>query len=238
MVSKRSRRSEQTKENALTPAALLKPGAVALGAGLVGAVVWVGLSWVTQGDAGWMAIVVGALSGLAVRATAKTIRGAVPGALAAGVAVATAVVGKILVSLLVSGPNSGGSDIVISDYIMTHSLALDVVNDRMAKNQKVVWPAGVTLKSASSPSDFPKDIWEEAQRNFSALSGAEKSALRRKEEAKLREFLQPFQAEVKKAETKSRISFGWEDMLFVALGAAAAFGLGSRLSFRRAEEEE
>ncbi|HSF17689.1 MAG TPA: hypothetical protein VLK65_19255 [Vicinamibacteria bacterium] len=206
-------------------------------AGLVGAAVWAGISYLTGYEVGWIAWGVGALVGVAVRFASKpdvslTGDGAEdaireiraesnqvgPGVVAAAIAIAAVLVGKYAAVMLVIGNPSA---IDFQEELLISYVADEVVAEFEAEGRNVNWPEGVDPRFAEAEADYPRDAWTEASRRWEAMSAEARSQFEEETKAAV--------AAMMSQESKSAwlASFSAIDLLWFGLAAWTAFKLGA-----------
>lgn len=196
--------------------------------GLVGAAIWAGISYATNYEIGWIAWGIGFVVGFCVRVAAgENEEGFAPGATAAVIAIGAVLLGKYAAaSLLVAnlGIGTGGFDVQFTPEDMIVGIADEIVKQREAKGQKVVFPPGMTMEEASGQADYPPDIWQQAAAKWQAIPPAEqeKQLVARREET--RQMMASVPGALRQAAFTG--NFGIFDALWFFLAAATAYKLG------------
>jgi hypothetical protein len=197
-------------------------------AGLVGAAIWAGISYALNAEIGWIAWGIGVVVGFAVRLVAgESEEGFAPGATAAVIAIGAVLLGKYAAaSLLVAnlGIGTGGFNVEFTPEDMIVGLADEIVNEREAKGQKVVFPAGMTIEDASGQADYPPDIWQQAAAKWHAIPPAEQEKQLTAKREETRQMMASVPGALRQAAFEG--SFGIFDALWFILAAATAYRLG------------
>lgn len=133
--------------------------------GLVGAFAWAVVTHFTKVEIGFIAWLVGVLAGVTVRAVSNEDLGSASGAAALVAALLCIVIGKLGVSYLMVRNFNG---LLVSAEEATSYIADIVVRDRQRAGQSLQWPAGVNSREAYEASDYPFDVWTEAEARWNA----------------------------------------------------------------------
>jgi hypothetical protein len=215
--------------------------------GLIGGAIWTGVAYGTGYEIGWIAWGVGAIVGVGVSAGSKGEAGQIGGVMAATLAIASILIAKYaVVQLMVSKHIPANLSISVDDVPAadqhehwTAYIADQLISDRMRNGQAVNWPAGVNPDEAESEGDYPKDIWTDAKSRWEAMSAQNQSAYRDTAAAALVANFNNSIGAIRSEITSEGFfqSFGAMDLLFGALALATAFRLGSsELAGSRASE--
>ena len=138
--------------------------------GLVGAVAWALIYHFANFELGIIAWGVGALAGVGVRATAGDSEGFAPGAIAVIAALLALGVGKVGGIYLDLSGDPGPEYRAQEREYLTSIVASEVVVEYHSDGKRVDWPSGVTHETADSESDFPRDLWTEAEQRYSRIN--------------------------------------------------------------------
>jgi len=195
-------------------------------AGLIGAAIWGGITYATGVEIGWIAWGVGGLVGLAVRLGASGDEGATHGFIAAVIALASIVAGKFLAVYLFVA-SLPPFDIPTSPQNMIVGYALDICDERAAKGKPVRFAPGMDAGKASKAEDFPKDVWQEASKQWDKLGADGQQAEIKKRQEIMRQASQFLQGELRTRGFWA--SFSAFDLLWGFLAVATAFRLASGL---------
>ncbi|MFG0256587.1 MAG: hypothetical protein ACF8GE_01660 [Phycisphaerales bacterium JB043] len=146
-------------------------------AGLVGAAIWAVISNMTGYEIGWVAWGVGALVGIAVGAAAGRDASEVTGFIAVALSLCAIGGGKFADTyyFLATDPSVPTS---LSDENVISYFADGVVIEYQALEKPVNWPEGVDPENAWVESDYPADVWAEAEASWYGLSASEQEAWR------------------------------------------------------------
>jgi hypothetical protein len=193
--------------------------------GLVGAAVWAGITYATNYEVGYVAWGIGFLVGFCVRfAAGESEEGFAPGVTAAVIALAAVLGGKYAaVHLLVSGSTAEFAS-EATDQQMVVASADELIREKEAKGEKVIFPSGKTLEDAESKADYPPSIWNAAEKQWNALGSDEQT--RRKTEATQQRaaMMNSLQGAIRREAFAA--SFGIFDALWFFLAAGTAYRLG------------
>lgn len=194
--------------------------------GLIGAAVWAGISYATNFEIGWIAWGIGFVVGFCVRAVAgENEEGFAPGLTAAVIAIGAVLLGKYAaVSLLVANMGTGNFEVQFEAKDMIVQFADDIVREREAKGQKVVFPSGKTLDTATDEPDYPPDIWRQASAKWQATPAGEQAKQLAAKSEETRQLMAAVPGALRQAGFMA--SFGIFDALWFFLAAATAYKLG------------
>lgn len=144
-----------------------------VGAGLLGSLAWALIAYFANYEIGWIAWIIGALAGVGVRASAKR-QGGSAAAVAASLAAAICIlVGKIgaVAPLAIGG---AGYDVAADRETLISCFADDIAFERTRAGATIDWPGGQRPEEPETQSEYPADIWREAEARWDALSDAER----------------------------------------------------------------
>ena len=108
---------------------------------------------------------------------------------------------------------------------MIVALADEIVEEREAAGQKVVFPGGKTVDDASTQADYPPDIWQAAAQKWAKVPAEEKAS----QIEQMKAFRQVLVAQMG-GQARGEVfaaSFGIFDALWFFLAAATAYKLGA-----------
>ncbi|WP_425617979.1 hypothetical protein NA78x_001671 [Anatilimnocola sp. NA78] len=201
--------------------------------GLAGAAIWAGISYALNAEVGWIAWGIGGMVGIFVRVAAgESDEGPAPGITAAAIAIGSVLLGKFLaVHFLVSSllANDTQPPPELTEKHMIIRLADDIIEAREAKGQKVVFPNGKSMEEATEPTDYPTDIWQQAQAKWKSIPAADQqkqiTEARVQQQAMLEMFRTSIHSEVRQAGFLG--SFGIFDALWFFLAAGTAYRIGA-----------
>lgn len=204
---------------------MIKALVFGIAAGLVGAAVWTGIGFFSGYEIGFVAWGIGALVGAAVGLGAGAKAGVPTGVVAVVIAVVAVVAGKAgvigadLARYLGENPPPAVTEENLISYV-----ADEVVDDRQAAGQPVVWSPDVDPNTAWVEADYPADVWAEAETRWAALSDDEKAAYRTIAEERV-----AYTSEVigQAFGDALRASFSPFDLLWFGLAVVSAFKLGA-----------
>lgn len=201
-------------------------------AGAIGAAIWAGISYGTGYEIGWIAWGVGGLVGLGVAAGWRG-GGAPAGLLAVLLALASILAGRYAAVQLMVKKELGSEAQVMEqlraelddpEYLLSY-VADDVVDEYHADGKAVNWPSGVDPEEAAERSDYPPDVWADAQARWNAMTSQERTEYRRELEdwlaANMEGALEEFQSYA--AREGFFQSFDVIDIVFFLLAIVTAF---------------
>lgn len=208
-------------------------------AALVGAAAWGGIAYVTNYEIGWIAWGIGLLVGFAVMFGCGSQAGPTSGILAVVLTCLSIVGGKYAAVELTLQKELQGSEMneVVAgelarfdsdEYVISY-LADEVAHSREEAGETVNWPAGVDPREAAAQSDYPADIWAEADARWLAMGPDGQATYRSDRREEVRLGIESLLAEAHDAAAAESFvaSFGMFDLLFFGLGAVTAFKVGS-----------
>lgn len=208
-------------------------------AALAGAAAWGGIAYVTHFEIGWIAWGIGLLVGFAVMFGCGAQAGTTSGVLAVVLTCLSIVAGKYAaVELVIQKQlNSGEMNQIMAEELARYDddeyvvsfLADEVVASREEAGETVQWPAGVDPMAAAARSDYPSDIWAEADRRWQAMTPTERQAYRADLRQSYEQGIDVLLRETHDAAVAEGFlaSFGLFDVIFFGLGAVTAFKVGS-----------
>lgn len=205
-------------------------------AGVIGALAWAGISYGTGYEIGWIAWIIGGMVGLGVAVGDRRESGTPAGILAAVIAIISILGGKYLAVdwIIAKGFDADqrlqmGQDAANDDEFVLSFVADEVAMDWTEAGRAVNWPDGVDPNYAALQTDYPTDVWAEAQRRWAGLSHSEQQAYR----ADARDTTLAG-ADLLTTEFRGELaregfiqSFGLFDVLFFGLAIVTAFKVGA-----------
>lgn len=197
-------------------------------AGLIGAAVWAAIAYYANFEIGWIAWGIGVLAGFGAFVGAKSDGDIATGGIAAVVAVAAIGLGKFgaihfAVDKELNSP-AFQAHMNVSDEDMIVVYADQVVEESEAAGKKVNWPPNVVPEDAQTEAEYPKAIWAEAKKRWTALSVDEQTAARDEQADYRKQMLTFLRSSIKQDAFKE--SFSPFDILWAVLALASAFGIG------------
>jgi len=208
-------------------------------AALAGAAAWGGIAYVTNFEIGWIAWGIGLLVGFAVMFGCGAQAGTTSGVLAVVLTCLSIVAGKYAaVELVIQKQlNSGEMNQIMAEELARYDddeyvvsfLADEAVASREEAGDTVHWPAGVDPMAAAAQSDYPSDIWAEADRRWQAMTPTQRQAYRADLRRSYEQGIDVLLRETHDAAVAEGFvaSFGLFDVIFFGLGAVTAFKVGS-----------
>ena len=195
--------------------------------GAIGAAAWGTISYFANAEVGYVAWGIGFIVGFFVRVAAgESETGLAPGLTAAIVAIAAVLGGKYAaVHMLISKELAAGEMVNITPNEMIVERADEIVKQREAKGQKVVFPGGKTVDEATEQADYPPDVWNEAAAQWNKLPPDEQQ---KKLEATKQHQLEMLKALGGAVRQQAFLgSFSLFDLLWFFLAAGTAYKLGA-----------
>ncbi len=198
--------------------------------GATGIAIWVLVGYFTHYEVGWIAWVVGFLTGVGIRYAAylhneeASFGKAILASLMAIGAILTA---KFLVfALLVGGRGDeilrqAANQMRFDDDAMIASIADDIADEAVKRGETIAWPPGTSQETASKRDDFPTSLWQKAQARWNQLGPKGQQDQKR----------QRIMLAMALSEQGTRPSFGecftpW-DLLWFGLAIFTAYKVGS-----------
>ena len=196
--------------------------------GLVGAAIWAAIAYYANFEIGWIAWGIGVLAGFGAAVGAKGEGDIATGGIAAVAAIAGIGLGKFgaihfAVDKELNSP-AFQSHLVVSNDDMLMVYADQVVEEWEAANKKIIWPENVVPEEASSEAEYPKPVWAEAKKRWTALSVDDQTAAKEQQVTYRKEMTEFLRASIKSDAFKE--SFGPFDILWAVLALGSAFGIG------------
>lgn len=197
--------------------------------GGIGAAIWGAVAYHFKVEIGWLAVLVGFLSGAGVFAMARQHAGVLSGVVAAVIAVASMAGGRYAaVSMMVDDvlrEEPLGQTEFTPNEIMVN-WADEIVAEREAQGQTLKFDNGVaTAADAYNIADYPDDIERTVQARWAALSATQQASELARAKADFDASADDMVAMIK--EDGFLAELGPIDILFAIFGIVAAFGAGS-----------
>lgn len=205
-------------------------------AGGIGALVWAAIAYLANYEVGWVAWGIGWLVGSAVAiGNADGSRApASAGAIAVFLAALAVLGGKYGTAWAMVPHGESLVDTLATSYFddeefLISYVADDVVVEFQADGRTLTWPAGANRVEPTSKLDYPTDVWAEAARRWSTLSGPQRTAFREAREASFRGVVTENLPDLRRGFVRAAFldSFAPLDLLFVGLAVFTAFRVGS-----------
>lgn len=223
------KRSEEGSELPLVVHYLMMAGTGLIG-GLIGAAIWAGLIYYTGFEIGYVAVLVGFLSGVGVRfGASRWDYGLGPGLAAVAVAIMALIVGKVAGYQLVIQRQLGNIQAV--DIPVMHEnffiAALAEQAKAAAPNALAADEPNLNAEADNEefdpeklPQQYPPEIWNQAKARWDALADEEKKKLQGEGNEQIQEMVKP----------QLSLIFGPFDILwsFLAIGAAFRAATGGQ----------
>jgi hypothetical protein len=200
--------------------------------GAIGVLAWVLIGYYAHYEIGWIAWGIGFLTGFGVRYAdfqADSEGSVGKGVMAAALAVGAIVVAKYLVLLLLIGQAGAPIQDAIAnapmdDETMVKWLTNEAIGEMDKQGKPVPWPPGVTAETAEKKSDYPPDIWQQAETKWKDMGAEGQENYRRQRKEQLQILADTLMAEMRPniIDTLSP----W-DALWFFLAVATAFKIGN-----------
>ncbi len=132
--------------------------------GILGAAVWVAVAYFAEYELGIVAWAIGLLAGYGARILDRHAAGPGPAVIAVLAALLCVGVGKVgtVAALLDQGSRES------PDWPLVY-LADSLVREAEREGSELTWPEGITPEIAAAESDYPPEIWGEAERRWAAI---------------------------------------------------------------------
>ncbi|MEQ9455489.1 MAG: hypothetical protein RLN76_12965 [Phycisphaeraceae bacterium] len=208
-------------------------------AGVVGAAVWAGIVYGTGYEIGWVAWGIGLLVGGATAFAMGDQANAMTGLIAVIVTCASITMGKIIsVEIVIEQEKGYGITEVLepelerlrsdTEYVVSY-IADDVVTEKLMNGEALNWPSGEMPEFPERRSDYPSDVWFEAQSRWTGMSAEEQDAFR---QTLIANRTSDYEADVELFVESVReegvmAMFSLMDILFYGLAIVTAYKLGS-----------
>lgn len=143
--------------------------------GLIAALVWLAATYLFGREFGWLACGIGLAAGLAVRRYSHSDRReAASAAMLATLAVAVLAKYFVATDLASKRFEPWRQQLVkIDEETMIATVADEIAQERLLRNEPVAWPPGITYEDALAQEDYPSDVWQAAVQRWSAFSSGE-----------------------------------------------------------------
>ncbi|HVS18453.1 MAG TPA: hypothetical protein VMT18_07630 [Planctomycetota bacterium] len=195
--------------------------------GLIGAALWAGVAFLFHYEIGWIAWGIGVACGFGAAKFGDQLDWST-GAAAAGIAVLSIALGKYAAVQLVvddAVAEIASGQVEIDEELAVSYVADEVVAAFHAEQRPVNWPGGVEPSNPTMQSEYPRDVWAEAQRAWNELTPQERATFKADLARDLQANAELFRDGAVQA--GFRESFGALDVLFLFLAVGSAYKLGS-----------
>lgn len=193
--------------------------------GLIGAGIWLAISYLTHFEIAWIAWVVGVFVGLGVRLGADKWEGIVPGAVAILLSLAAVLGGKYVSSEIVL-PVAVNLDPTEQD--VKNTMARTIINDFMAKRVALDWPKGNSGRQIQSQLDhqiYPLSVIAEVEKRWKEMNEDQRKEMIRQEKERINAVVKDFKDNTRKNFVQNNLRI--VDYIFFALAAITAYRIGS-----------
>jgi len=201
---------------------------------LVGAAVWVAISYGTSTELGIVAWGLGAAAGFCSWAVVREESGAAHGLIAAVIAVAGIGGAKYVSASLRVGDflneleTLARAQAVYDDPAMEERAADSIIAQREQDGKAVVWPEGVDSEDAQFPDQYPADVVKAARAEWKKLDEQGKEFERDAAKAEFEDSIAVLHGTSSSfTMTAFENSFDYYDILWCFLAAASAWRLGT-----------
>ncbi len=201
--------------------------------GAIGAAIWIAVVVSLERQIGYVALGVGALTGLGVAAVARSRAGTFSGIMAAVIALVALGVGKYGVVSVIVDREVAAVNTQLANKQFTDENAMSMIADELCKSEeakgvKLVWPNGMSIDDAVGPADYPPGIWTKAAAQWNAATPTWQEEYKA---AQLTTIKAEFAAGIGEAKDEIfRSSFRPFDVLWAFLALGAAFKIGAGFS--------
>lgn len=201
-------------------------------AGGIGAAIWAAIAYFAEYELGLLAWGIGAAVGAAMMAGAQERAGAQTGAIALVIALASIVAGKYFaVELDFNEFTQDWSEEEQrlendEEYAISY-IADDVVFEYESAGKPLNYPPSANLDMPESSSDYPSDVWADAEQRWQAMSDQERADFRVSVIEENKAAFEQFAGDIKAEGFLA--SFSLFDVLWFGLGGFSAYKLGAGL---------
>lgn len=200
--------------------------------GAIGVVAWVLIGYYANFEIGWIAWVIGFLSGFGVRYAGSMDDqegSAAKGVMAAAIACGAILIAKIIVVAMFVGDVSDeivnmANRISCTDENAVALMADENVKELTEQGKPVAWPPGVTFETAEKKSDYPAEIWKQAETRWNDLNDQQKDDFK---QAKKQQMIDAADAIAGSIGPSLKDSFSPWDLLWFGLALVTAFQIGN-----------
>ena len=214
--------------------------------GLLGASIWLMIAYNFLLNIGWLAVLVGFLSGLGVRIVARESEGFAPGLTAAAIALFSIALAHMVLAYFVVngvfGPMGGfaqvAEEVMDVETMILQEFADEIVDERVEKGVIVDWPEdpfgedqdledGIEFEIESI---YPEDVWAEAKQRWDDLPEEEQQAKLDETQA-VRDLINENQGAIQGGAILFVffLTFGCIDIFIVPFSAWTAFKVGANM---------
>ncbi len=211
-------------------------------AGAIGGAIWAGIAYGTGYEIGWIAWIIGGMVGFGVAAGGK-MGGPIAGGVAVIITIASLLGGKYAaVELTLNKEFDAGAiaDEILEDMTteqVVSYIADQVHEERTAAGETFQWPDGVDPSAATKASEYPPEIWADAQTRWKAMSPSDRATYREELQDSMRADMEAamtmFRGEIAKEGFLQ--SFGLFDIVFFGLAIVTAFKIAASGTIADAE---
>jgi hypothetical protein len=211
------------------PAAIMFSAVGGLIGGGIGAFIWATIVKSMGVEVGYVAWLVGGLTGGGVAVVAGGYKGVITGCIAAVISIAAVFGGRYWAISSITEKivaKYAQSELKVPEEMVPDFMAVDVVREWAAAGKTVNWPSAEAEATAESIADYPPEVQKEVTERWAAMSSTRKAA-----------YIQDLQRRVNSAVTKMGTSevfaksFDMIDALFAIIAIATAYGVASGGSF-------
>lgn len=203
--------------------------------GAIGAVVWAVVAGITGYEVGWIAWGIGGVVGYAVAFGNRdgSIAPTPAGVVAVVLSVLSIVAGKYLtVQFLIPDDAEMVSMFTAElddEELLISYMADEIVEERESAGEVVAWAEDVDPDYATTETEYPTDIWSEAESRWTDFSAEAREDFRLGIETEIRTNLEAQLPELRELMGSSGFwgSFGGMDVVFFGLAMVTAFGIGN-----------
>ncbi|MEM1167200.1 MAG: hypothetical protein AAGI30_13025 [Planctomycetota bacterium] len=147
-------------------------------AGLIGAAIWAAISYYGNVEIGWIAWAIGAAVGFAVAVGTSGEGGATPATIAVVIAAASVLGGKYAATAMHVDEVIDAQHIVVTDEVAITYVCDSLLEEAFEEGEPMTWPDGRDVEGGYTQSDYPADLWTEAETLYASWSPDEQAAYR------------------------------------------------------------
>jgi len=196
---------------------------VGLAAGALGTAAWAAVVHFTGYEIGYLAWGIGFIVGLGVAMGSKGQGDLLTGVVAVVISVLSILAGKYAAAYIQVEQALSTETMEINDELLISYKADDIVNERIAAGEEVLWPEGVDADYAAQEADYAADIWAAADGRWSAMTAADQDLFRGQIRAERQANFDSYRPQARTDIFME--SFAMIDLIFFGLAIATAFKL-------------
>lgn len=201
-------------------------------AGAVGAAAWAAIGFYFGVNLGLVAWGIGLLVGVAIAMTGAS--GRLPGVAAVLISIVAVLAGKYgtfeLAAERVHRVNQADiAQLDVGDRGVLATRLRQLAEQRMEAGEELAWPDGMSLDDANDLADYPPDLREEVEKEWSAKTESEREELRERHREDVEETMAIMRGGFRGIQRAAFFSsFGFRDMLYLGAAVFTAWWIAGR----------